>query len=323
MGERMKVLIGYDGSECADAALADLARAGLPDDVEALVLSVGDVFFPPPPPSSYEIVEQAFASRRVASAVAQSQANASRLLAEARALADRGCELLRPAFPGWELRAEAAAGNPGAAVIERAEGWPADLVVVGSQGRSALGRLFLGSVSKKVATETHVPVRVARCREGQAGAEAPVRIIVGFDGSGPARAAVRAVARRRWPAGSMARVVAVDDHPRPTSIAGLVTGAAPAVSESARSNLDRLKAGIGVAEEDLGAVAGLHVSCEIIQGEAKRVLIEEAEKTRADCIFVGSRGLSGRIERLLLGSVSAALVNDAPCSVEVVRGETG
>ena len=45
----MKILIAYDGSECADAALIDLQRAGLPDDAEALVLSAVDVFIPPKP----------------------------------------------------------------------------------------------------------------------------------------------------------------------------------------------------------------------------------------------------------------------------------
>ena len=54
-----KILIGYDGSECADAALDDLSRAGLPPDAEAQILSVAEVWLPPPPPSAYEIVEQA------------------------------------------------------------------------------------------------------------------------------------------------------------------------------------------------------------------------------------------------------------------------
>jgi hypothetical protein len=43
----MKILIGYDGSECADAALVDLQRAGLPEIAEATVLSAADVFLPP------------------------------------------------------------------------------------------------------------------------------------------------------------------------------------------------------------------------------------------------------------------------------------
>jgi nucleotide-binding universal stress UspA family protein len=316
----MKVLIAYDGSECADAAIADLPRAGLPGEVEAVVFTVGDVFFPPPPPSSYEVTAQALSSRRVASAIMQAQSQASRVLEESMGLAEKGREALRAAFPGWEVRAEAVAGTPASAIIEKAAGWGADLVVVGSHGRTALGRLILGSVSKKVATEAHSSVRVARCPNGKIVVDAPIRLLLGFDGSPSAHAAVRAVARRSWPAGSTVRVVAVDDHPPTASIAVLMPGAAAAAAESVKENLERLRQGIGEVEDDLGAVAGLHVSCEVRQGDPKRVLIEEAERTQADCIFVGSRGLSGRLERWMLGSVSTALVNGAPCSVEVVRG---
>ena len=59
MPELMKILIGYDGSNCADAALDDLKCAGLTENVEAHVLSVAEVWLPPPPPSSDEIVELA------------------------------------------------------------------------------------------------------------------------------------------------------------------------------------------------------------------------------------------------------------------------
>jgi len=55
----MKILIGYDGSGCADAALDDLTHAGLPPAAETHILSVAEVWLPPPPPSSYEIIEQA------------------------------------------------------------------------------------------------------------------------------------------------------------------------------------------------------------------------------------------------------------------------
>ena len=43
MNTGMKILIAYDGSPCADAALDDLRRAGLPCEAEAVVLSVADV----------------------------------------------------------------------------------------------------------------------------------------------------------------------------------------------------------------------------------------------------------------------------------------
>ena len=47
MAEPMKILIAYDGSECANAALEDLPRAGLPRVAEVLVMSVAEVFLPP------------------------------------------------------------------------------------------------------------------------------------------------------------------------------------------------------------------------------------------------------------------------------------
>ena len=317
MGKRMRLLVAYDGSDCADAALADLKRAGLPREVEALVFTVGDVFLPPV--SSYEVVARALSSRRVTTAIAQSQAQSARALEAARAVADGGCELLRSAFPRWEVRAEVAAGTPARAIIERAEHWDADLVAVGARGRSALGRLLLGSVSKKVATEARNSVRVTRCLEGKVIVDAPIRLLVGFDGSTAARAAVRAVARRAWPAGSTARVVAVAEYPPATPIGGLMPAAASVITVSAGEGLRELQEGVEAAGEDLAAVAGLHVSCEVRRGDPQRVLAEEAEKMQADCIFVGSRGRGGPIERFLLGSVSAALVNNAPCSVEVAR----
>ena len=40
----MKLLISHDGTECADAAIDDLRRAGLPDSGEAMILSVAEVW---------------------------------------------------------------------------------------------------------------------------------------------------------------------------------------------------------------------------------------------------------------------------------------
>lgn len=316
MGESVRLLVAYDGSDCADAALADLQRAGLPRDTEALVLTVGEALLTPPYVLSYEVVAAAATSRRVSSA----QAQAAHALEAAREVAERGRDLLGSAFPGWEVRAEAVAGTPARAVIEKAERWPADLVVVGTHGRSALGRLLLGGVSAKVAADARKPVRVARCPENKFVADAPIRLLVGYDGSPSSRAVVRAVARRRWPAGSMARVVAVSEYPAASSIVGLIPGAAATPAGRAQEMFARLSEEVEAAQEDLGAVAGLHVSGEVLRGDPKRVLVEEAERMQADCIFVGSRGLGSSFERFLLGSVSSALVKNAPCTVEVVRG---
>jgi nucleotide-binding universal stress UspA family protein len=63
---------------------------------------------------------------------------------------------------------------------------------------------------------------------------------------------------------------------------------------------------------------GLAVEVALRYGDPKAVLVEEAKSVNTDCIFVGARGHS-KIQRLLLGSVSAAVSARAPCSVEVIR----
>ena len=62
----------------------------------------------------------------------------------------------------------------------------------------------------------------------------------------------------------------------------------------------------------------LKISSEIIQGSPAQVIVDEAESWGAELIIMGSRGL-GVWSRLLLGSVSNAVVHHAKCSVEVVR----
>jgi nucleotide-binding universal stress UspA family protein/predicted transcriptional regulator len=299
MSKKMKIVIGYDGSEYADAALNDLRRAGLPRDVEALIVSVVEGVIPPP---DSEIIEKALTSRRVTSAVAQ----ASHALTQAQECARLGGERVKSLFPQWEVRTEYLTGAPADALMWRAADWGADLIVVGSQGRSALGRLFLGSVSRKVVTEARCSVRVARAPIGKGGKDdQPARIIIGLDGSSCALAAVEAVAARAWPAGAEARVVTAT---KPFHM----YGETPAMQES------RVRGFQDAAMAELSE-AGLAVSSKMIKGDPKSALIDEANAWGADCIFVGSRGLSGALQRFFLGSVSTGVVTGASRSVEVVR----
>lgn len=66
--ESMKIVIGYDGSEHAGAALDDLRQSGLPRDAEALIVSVADSAMPLSVPG---IAENGLNPERIASAVAR------------------------------------------------------------------------------------------------------------------------------------------------------------------------------------------------------------------------------------------------------------
>lgn len=300
----MRILVGYDGSDLVNAALADLHRAGLPPHGEMVVLCAADMLAGPPegliPVQPY-----------LADAVKQWHARVEEALAEARSTAEQGAARLRRDFPRWTILAEAVADSPGWAILKRAEGfegqpWRADLIVVGAAGHSAIGRVFFGSVAHKVLTHARCSTRIGRVRE--AADDSPIRLLIGVDGSEDSRAAVAAVARRNWPAGTECRVLTVADFRMRMSLALCMPPMSPAV------RAERLAR---EAAETLGA-AGLQTTTLAREDEAARCLINEAADFDADCIFVGARGI-GRVERFLLGSVSSSVAMRAPCAVEVIH----
>ena len=309
MNERMKILFGYDGSSYADAALDDLRLAGLPDEVEALVLTVVEGVLP-------SDVEPKFASSADSTGRCiseQARANARELKANLTSATKR----LRESFPGWRVKGEARRGAAAEAIIRHADEWRADLIVVGSQGRGAIGRFFIGSVSKKVVTEAHCSVRVAR-RRFEKDDGAPPRIIVGVDGSPGAERAVRAVGKRIWSDDTEVRLVIVDHRVSPARFAHVLPIAATRIIELDEQMLARAREMSDWAEQELRH-ANVKVSIEIKQGEPPSALIEEAQKWKTDSIFVGSVGLNHLDEKSGLGGVATELVTNAPGSVEVAR----
>jgi nucleotide-binding universal stress UspA family protein len=202
--KKMKVLIAYDGSDCADAALHDLRRAGLPRDVEAVVMTVADVILPPPLPVIADAGKLGFPSH-IPAVPSGAGEQAFGAVEEAYALATRARERLQADFPSWDVHAEAHGDSPAWAVIKKADEWNPDLVVVGSHGRSTLGRMLLGSVSQTVVIHARCSVRVARGRIEAP--DAPVRIVVGVDGSPDAASALQVIAERLWRHGSEVRVI--------------------------------------------------------------------------------------------------------------------
>jgi nucleotide-binding universal stress UspA family protein len=295
--DRMKILIAYDGSEGAESAIDDLKRAGLPRRAEAIVLTIAEELIPMP--TSIGGVETTFAKS---------------LLEEEKdslALARRAGARIQSIFPGWEILAEAAIGSPGSEIIAKADEWRPDLIVAGSHGRTALGRMFFGSVSQKVITEARCSVRVARGRIVEP--DVPARIIVGVDGSEEADAAVEEIASRDWPDGSEVRIVNSAWTLPPARDPGTAINFAEWIAQET----ERVRKMVDGAAEKLRS-AGLKVSIVVKEQEPKALLCSEAEDLMADCIFVGARGM-GRLERFLIGSVSLGVAARAHCSVEVVR----
>lgn len=313
----MKILIAYDGSESADAGIDGLLRAGLPSqDVEALVVSVAEVWLPPP---RDEVIDDTFPFQ-IPAGVKLARERAARIIGQAQELAERGSRQVQRIFPRWTVTHEATSGSPAFELLNRAREWGPDLIITGSHGHTALGRFVLGSVSQKVLTEAHTSVRVARRATG-AGASAE-RIVVGVDGSVGSDAAVRAVAARDWTPGSEVRVVVAEDLLGAYPVSLLIPPVGESVDEVNQAERTQAEEIAAKAVNELRAGLAdksVTVSSAVNTGNPKQVLVRHAEEFGADCIFTGATGFNSRIERFVLGSVSAAVAARAHCSVEVVR----
>lgn len=138
-----------------------------------------------------------------------------------------------------------------------------------------------------------------------------MRIVIGVDGTEAAEIACRFVAGRAWPAGTSVELVSAYDVP--TDLAGL----APIAVQSPEDQREHL----AMASEEQAALfrrCGLTVMTSVQRGPPAEVLRKRAQESFAQLIVVGSRGL-GPIAAAMLGSVSAHLVDHAPCPVLVAR----
>jgi nucleotide-binding universal stress UspA family protein len=100
---------------------------------------------------------------------------------------------------GRMVRTEIAIGNPERRIVDAATDLGAEMIVMASHGRGALGRLIYGSVADQVARESPVPVMVVRARELEPGPVGITRLVVPLDGSPRAETALpvaTAISRR-------------------------------------------------------------------------------------------------------------------------------
>ncbi len=145
-----------------------------------------------------------------------------------------------------------------------------------------------------------------------------MKIMIGVDGSPQSDAAVKSVAARPWPADSEVRLIAVVElHIAPVPAIWAVSdnhylSLLHELQEKAHEALAHAAAWFASTQPDL------LVTTETLNGNIKAMLVKEAEDWGADLLVVGSHGHNA-VERFLLGSVSNAVMQHAPCSVEVVR----
>lgn len=147
----MKILLAVDGSSCSDAAVDEVARRPWPAGSSVKVLTAFELPTPPTPeawalPINY-FQEMDIALRK------QAEDIIDRALQKLKARVDKSISIDAVLLPG----------PPRTVILEEAESWDADLIVLGSHGYRAWERFLLGSVSQAVVSHAKCSVEVVRC----------------------------------------------------------------------------------------------------------------------------------------------------------------
>jgi nucleotide-binding universal stress UspA family protein len=158
----MKILLAVDGSQCSEEAIEEIARRPWPESSEIKVLTAFELPLPQTPdawalpPTYFDEMDRS--ARK-----------------HAQAIVERAVEKLKSKLDHTVVvDGEFLPGPPRAVILDEAESWGAELIVVGSHGYRAWERFLLGSVSQSVVSHAKCSVEVVRCPNWErAGTEEP------------------------------------------------------------------------------------------------------------------------------------------------------
>jgi nucleotide-binding universal stress UspA family protein len=283
------IIVGIDGSPSSDAAVSwaahDAAIRGLP-------LTLVYVENPAAPTwSQAPILEE----------------SAGELEAEDRSLLANAAKIARDAVAGnaqLHINGELLSSAIVPTLVDQSK--DAELIVVGSRGRGALSRGFLGSVSSGLIRHAYCPVALIRDEDPPTPHSADAPVLVGIDGSTAdlataiafeeaSRRHVDLIALHAWNDTDMSAIPGFDWSPTTTKEDHLLTEALAGWQER---------------------YSDVTVHKRLVQDRAAHALVDASES--AQLVVVGSHG-SGALAGMLLGSVSNAVVQAVHKPVIVAR----
>lgn len=202
------------------------------------------------------------------------------------------------------------------AIKEAIRDHAADLVVVGTRGRSGVKRIFLGSVSERILRELEVPVLVVG--EGLEVSGRPItKILCASDFSQPASHALELsmdLAKRLAASLEVVHVVnPAVEVPGPYGV--------PASEKTLTQHRENIAAGLEQVRQQLKESA-IEGSTVVLRGSEEAEIAKRARSGESDLIVVGASSRA-RITQELQGQLAYQVLHDGPCSVLVANAPKG
>jgi nucleotide-binding universal stress UspA family protein len=238
----------------------------------------------------------------------------------AREYLDYMAESLAGQVPGVEVAT--AYGPPAETILETADAYQADGIIMATHGRTGFAHLLYGSVTEATLARSSVPVFVVYARPGEAPAPAfspaSARLLVPQDGSESDAPALRAAVEMLGPRGEivLATVVAPAERVVADSSGRHVLAYVDQQEEArTREVRDYLNT---VAEPLRHGSNPVNVRTEVRLGDPASGIAMAALDAQADLIVMATHGRTG-LSRAVLGSVAGTVMRTATTPVVLVR----
>ncbi|WP_025740751.1 MULTISPECIES: universal stress protein [Aquimarina] len=148
----MKIVLAIDGSEFSKAAVDELNKMTLPSYTEIYIINVYEY------PKTTGLGLHTMGGR-TGNYIEEIRSNAQKL---GNKIVSEASDKIKAENKALTITTNVVSGLPKSAILEKAEDWDADLIVVGSQGQGAFSRFLLGSVSQYLATHAKCSVMIVK-----------------------------------------------------------------------------------------------------------------------------------------------------------------
>ena len=289
----MKVLLATDGSEHSEGAARFLTRFNFSSKDEIVVFhAISEV------PYDDDYSAQV---KRVIRRVAPKILHAA-------------TEILKPVRANVVTDEEE--GYPDTAIIEKAEAYGADLIVMGARGVKGVQILFLGSATRAVAVNSTKPVLVFKhpsWKESEL-----MRVLFATDGSETAAAAGQFLASLPLPAETEVTVM----HTATSFIADIPEKYLKELGEELTAKPSTFRESERIFAEAQRNLQGFAKTDYLLRtGDPSREILNMEKVLKPDMIVVGCRGLRGI--KSMMGSVSRRILGNSESSVLIGRTSAG
>ena len=235
------------------------------------------------------------------------------LLASAHREAEAGFDRLLGGVTGSGVRVRIREedGPPAPRILETVAEESADLLIVGTHGRTGFERLILGSVADRLVRQAACPVLTARSGLPGGSRREIRRICYATDFSPTARVAwswvvaIAGAARAEVDLVHVTLQPVADRHMSAETIGRMAT----LLHEQGQTEAERFLAQSPLPRD--------RVHVHLLPGVAREQIIRRAQEHAADLIVMGTHGWSGLV-RWMLGSVAQHVIQTAPCPVLTV-----